>query len=48
MRIGSILLDCDSILDVSGLTLNDTSGDVILTGEEIPALSSLDLTVVES
>lgn len=46
MRIGSILLDCESILDISGLTLNGTTGDVTLTGEEIPVLNNLNLTVV--
>lgn len=46
MRIGSVLLDCASILEISALTLNGASGDVTLTGEEIPVLNSLSLTVV--
>jgi len=46
MRIGSVLLDCASIAEISELTLNSISGDVVLTGEEIPVLNSLSLTVV--
>lgn len=48
MRIGSVLLDCASIAEISGLTMNGGAGDVILSGEEIPVLNSLSLTVVSS
>ncbi len=46
MRVGSILLDCPSITEINGLTVNGTSQDVILSGEDIPVLGSLNLTVV--
>lgn len=46
MRIGSVLLDCPSITEITGLTMNGISGDVILSGDEIPVLNSLSLTVV--
>ncbi len=46
MRIGSALLDCPSIADLNTLTLNGALIDVTLTGDEIPVLNSLNLTVV--
>lgn len=46
MRIGSALLDCPSIAEVSGLKINAGVTDVVLVGDEIPILSSLNLTVV--
>ncbi|MDF2844929.1 MAG: baseplate family protein [Herbinix sp.] len=46
MRIGSVLLDCPSIKDLTGLTVNGTSQDVILSGDEIPILNGFILTVV--
>lgn len=46
MRIGSALLDCPSVAEISNLTLNGTIADVILTGDEIPVLNSLTLVVV--
>lgn len=46
MRIGSALLDCPSIAEISNLTLNGTTADVVMTGDEIPVLNSLTLVVV--
>jgi uncharacterized phage protein gp47/JayE len=46
MRIGSALLDCVSIADISGLTINDGITDIALVGDEIPVLTDLSLTVV--
>ena len=46
MRIGSTLLDCPSILDLNNLKVNDLTSDVVLEGDEIPVLNSLNLTVV--
>jgi len=46
MRIGSALLDCPSIADLNTLTLNGALIDIALTGDEIPVLNSLNLTVV--
>lgn len=46
MRIGSALLDCPSIADLSNLTLNGGVIDVALVNDEIPVLNSLNLTVV--
>lgn len=46
MRIGSALLDCPSIADLSNLTLNGGVIDIALVGDEIPVLNSLNLTVV--
>jgi len=48
MRIGSALLDCPSIIDLSSLTLNTGTSDITLTGDEIPVLTSIILTVVTS
>lgn len=46
MRIGSALLDCPSIADLSNLTLNGGTLDIALINDEIPVLNSLNLTVV--
>lgn len=46
MRIGSALLDCSSVAEISNLTLNGTTSDVVLTGDDIPVLNSLTLVVV--
>lgn len=46
MRIGSALLDCPSIAELNDLTINGVTTDVALTGDEIPVLNSLNLTVV--
>lgn len=46
MRIGSALLDCASIAEISNLTLNGTVSDVVLSGDEIPVLNSLTLVVI--
>ncbi len=46
MRIGSIILDCPSITEITGLTVNGASQDIILSGDEIPVLNNLNLTVV--
>lgn len=46
MRIGSALLDCPSIAELNNLTLNGGTTNVTLTGDEIPVLNSLNLTVV--
>lgn len=46
MRIGSALLDCPSIADISSLTLNGGITDIALVNDEIPVLNSLNLTVV--
>lgn len=45
MRIGSALLDCPSIADLSNLTINGGMTDVVLIGDEIPVLNSLNLVV---
>lgn len=45
MRIGSVLLDCPSITDLSNLTVNAGTSDVAITGDYIPVLTSLTLTV---
>ena len=44
MKIGSILLDCP-IADLSNLKVNSGTSDVALTGDEIPVLGMLNLTV---
>lgn len=46
MRVGSTLLDCDSISELSGLKINSGISDITLSGDEIPVLSGLNLTVV--
>lgn len=46
MRIGSTLLDCPSIAELNELTINGFAVDISLTGDEIPVLNSLNLTVV--
>lgn len=46
MRIGSALLDCPSVADLSNLTLNGGIIDIALVDDEIPVLNSLNLTVV--
>lgn len=46
MRIGSTLLDCPSILDLNNLKVNDLTSDVVLEGDEIPVINSLNLMVV--
>ena len=47
MRIGSTLLDSPSILDLNSLKVNGLTSDVVLVGDEIPVLNSLNLTVVQ-
>lgn len=46
MRIGSALLDCQSIADINSLKVNDGVVDIMLTDDEIPVLENLKLTVV--
>lgn len=46
MRIGSVLLDCDSIAEVGDLTINNDTTDLILIEDEIPVLVGLNITVV--
>lgn len=46
MRIGSALLDCQSIADISNLTINGGIVDIPLVGDEIPVLNSLNLVVI--
>ena len=46
MRVGSAILDCASIVDISSLTINNGTTDIALVGEEIPVLNSINLTVV--
>ncbi len=48
MKIGSTLLDCPSIADLSSLKINSGTADISLSGDEIPILSSIELTVVTS
>lgn len=47
MRIGSILLDCPSIAELSNLNINGGVSDIPL-GDEIPVLNSLNLSVVSA
>ena len=47
MRIGSVILDCPSVLDLSDLKVNEQILDIELQGEEIPVLSNVNLTVVK-
>ena len=47
MRIGSIILDCDSILDISNLKVNSGTVDITLGAEDIPVLGTLNLVVSE-
>lgn len=46
LRIGSTLLDCRSIEELSNLKINDGSVDIQLVDDEIPILSNLDLVVL--
>jgi len=46
MRIGSALLDCLSIAELNNLTVNGAAADILLEGDEIPVLNSLNLAVV--
>ncbi len=46
MRIGSALLDCPSIADLSNLTVNGGIIDIPLIDDEIPVLNSLNLVVI--
>lgn len=46
MRIGSTLLDCESITDVNNLMINAGAADILLYGDEVPVLDSLSLVVV--
>lgn len=48
MQIGSVLLDCDSISEISSLLINQGTSDVVLSNDEIPELSNLSITVVTS
>lgn len=47
MKIGSVLLDCPSIADLSDLTVNEGITDIPMAGDEIPVLNSLNLVVAE-
>lgn len=47
MRIGSVILDCPSVLDLSNLKVNEQVIDIELQGEEIPVLNNVNLTVVK-
>lgn len=46
MRIGSVLLDVNSIAEIIELELNGGIGDVSLIDDEIPVLNTLDFEVV--
>lgn len=46
IRVGNAILDCPSIVDMNGLTINGLSADVTLVGDEIPVLNSINLPVV--
>lgn len=46
LKVGNALLDCESIADLTGLTVNGAAVDVALVGDEIPVLGSLNLAVV--
>lgn len=46
MRIGSVILDCESIAELNNLTINSETSDITLNQDEIPVLTALDLTVV--
>jgi len=46
MRIGSALLDCPSIADLSNLTVNGGIIDITLIDDEIPMLNSFNLVVI--
>jgi uncharacterized phage protein gp47/JayE len=48
IRIGSTLLDCPCITELSNLTINSGTVDIPLTGDEIPVLSTITLTAVTS
>ena len=48
MRIGSTLLDCPSINDISNLLVDSGTADVPMSGDQIPVLASITLTVVTS
>lgn len=48
MKIGSTLLDCDSIAELNNLVLNSQTSDIAITGDEIPVLKSIDLVVITS
>lgn len=48
IRIGSTLLDCPCITEISDLTINSGTVDIPLAGDEIPVLSTITLTVVTS
>ncbi len=45
MRIGSALLDCSSILDLSNLKINNGTSDIVLVNDEIPVLTNISLVV---
>lgn len=46
MRTGTTVLDTSSIADLKNFTLNGGNTDIVLVGEEIPTLNSINLTVV--
>ncbi|QOX63663.1 baseplate J/gp47 family protein [Anoxybacterium hadale] len=46
MRIGSVILDCESIAELNNLTINSGTSDIALNQDEIPVLTALNLTVV--
>ncbi|BCK01403.1 baseplate J/gp47 family protein [Anaerocolumna chitinilytica] len=45
MRLGSTILDCPSIADTNNLVINGGVVDIVLNGDEIPVLTSLNLVV---
>ena len=45
MRIGSAILDCDSVLDISNLKVNSSTNDITLGAEDIPVLGTLNAVV---
>jgi uncharacterized phage protein gp47/JayE len=47
MRVGGALLDCDSILEISNLTINSGIVDIPLVNDEIPVLNSISLVVIK-
>jgi uncharacterized phage protein gp47/JayE len=45
MRLAVAILDCPSVSDMSQFTINSQTADVALTDDEIPVLTSINLTV---
>ena len=46
MRVGSVILDCESIAELNNLAINFGTVDIALSQDEIPVLTALNLTVV--